>query len=341
MPRLRVPHNCRVAGGRRFRTTAQDTTVTLNPTRWQAHLAIARLDHAVKNVFVLPGVVIPLSLGEVPYDAALAARLALGLLAVTLISHSNYVLNEILDAGADRFHPTKRQRPAASGLIHTPLAYVQWLAMMAAGMALAFTISWQFAASAAALWIMGCLYNIPPLRTKDLPYIDVLSESINNPLRLLQGWYIATAALIPPVSLVMAYWMVGAYFMGLKRFSEYRSLNDSALAGAYRKSFRYYTERSLLVSVMFYAAAAMMLFGAFIMRYRVEWILSFPFVALVMAIYLHLAFDRDSAVAHPEKLYREPLLMTAAVLCVAVMLLLLWVDLPLLDRIFVPTLPHR
>ena len=28
---------------------------------------------------------------------------------------------------------------------------------------------------------MGVVYNVPPLRTKEWPYLDVLSESVNNP----------------------------------------------------------------------------------------------------------------------------------------------------------------
>ena len=34
---------------------------------------------------------------------------------------------------------------------------------------------------------MACVYNVPPVRSKDQPYVDVLSEAINNPLRLLAG----------------------------------------------------------------------------------------------------------------------------------------------------------
>jgi hypothetical protein len=45
---------------------------------------------------------------------------------------------------------------------------------------------------------MGCIYNIPPIRSKDVPYIDVLSESINNPLRMLAGWFIASTASVAP-----------------------------------------------------------------------------------------------------------------------------------------------
>jgi hypothetical protein len=126
--------------------------------------------------------------------------------------------------------------------------------------------------------------------------------------------------------------------MALKRFSEYRQFGNPVLAAAYRKSFRYYTETSLLVSVTFYASAAMLFFGAFIMRYRVEMILSFPFVALVMAIYFRLAFEHDSAIQNPEKLYREPLLIGALVVCLAVMVSLLLIAVPLMHRMFVPTL---
>lgn len=306
--------------------------------RLKAHIAIARLDHSIKNVFVLPGIAVPMSMARIPLNSTLILHLLCGFLSVTLIACSNYVLNEILDAPFDRFHPVKKFRPAACGLISIPVAYAQWILMMAAGLTMGSFVSWQFTVAAAALWIMGCLYNIPPFRTKDLPYVDVLSESINNPLRMLQGWYMVTTALIPPVSLLLAYWMVGAYFMALKRFSEYRQFPDPLLAAAYRKSFRYYTEPSLLVSVTFYASAAMLFFGAFLMRYRVEMVLSFPFVALVMAIYFHLAFEPHSAVQNPEKLYRQPLLIGAVVVCLAVMVSLLLIDLPFMYRVFIPTL---
>src|SRR5271165_1945764 len=86
----------------------------------------------------------------------------------------------------------------------------------------------------AALWIMGCVYNIPPVRTKDVPYLDVLTESINNPLRMLLGWYAVTSVLVPPVSLLLSYWMIGCYFMALKRFSELSEIRNKTVAGAYR-----------------------------------------------------------------------------------------------------------
>ncbi|HWE52160.1 MAG TPA: UbiA prenyltransferase family protein [Bryobacteraceae bacterium] len=300
-----------------------------------AHLAIARLDHSTKNIFVLPGIVVAYSAigGGMQLSVALW-RIAVGFVACTLIACSNYVLNEVLDAPYDRHHPAKRSRPAANGRVHIPLAYAQWLLMMIAGLLLGFLVSPAFAAVCAGLWVMGCIYNIPPVRTKDVPYLDVLSESINNPLRMLMGWYMITEAVVPPVSLLIAYWMIGAFFMALKRFSEYREIGNHVLAGEYRRSFRHYSEQSLLVSVTFYASAAMLFFGAFIARYHLELVLSFPFVALTMAVYFLLSFEKNSPVQHPEYLYREPRLMVPVVISAVALTVLLFINIPQLPRFF-------
>ena len=305
------------------------------PTRVRAHISIARLDHSTKNVFVLPGIVVAYSAigGAIPLET-LIVHIVLGIVACTLIACSNYVLNEVLDAPYDRYHPTKKFRPAASGLVSIPFAYVQWIAMMLAGLAVGWQISPNFTAVCLSLWVMGCIYNIPPIRTKEVPYLDVLSESINNPIRMLMGWYIVTAAVIPTISLLIAYWMIGAYFMALKRFSEYRQIGDPGRAAAYRRSFRFYTEQSLLTSVVFYAAAAMLFFGAFVARYRLELVLAFPLIALVMSQYFLLSFEKDSPVQNPENLHREPRLMVPVIGCAALLAILTFVQIPQFRQLF-------
>jgi 4-hydroxybenzoate polyprenyltransferase len=304
-----------------------------------AHLQIARFDHWVKNVFVLPGVVVALGLDPRPIGWPLAVRLALALLSTGMVASSNYVLNELLDGRFDALHPTKRDRPVPSGRVSVPLAYVQWLVMMALGLALAWRVGLPFTLTMLWLWVMGCIYNIPPVRSKDLPYVDVLSEAINNPIRMLAGWFVVEPKAVAPASLLLSYWMVGCYFMAIKRFSEYRMIGSAERASSYRKSFAHYDERRLLVSITFYASAAMLFLGAFIMRYRLELIFSFPFVALVMAVYLSVSFKPDSAAQAPEKLYKEPALMASVITCAVVMSVLCFVDIPSLQRIFAPTAP--
>lgn len=306
--------------------------------RLAAHASIARLDHSIKNIFVIPGIVIPISLLH-SWPSNLWRNLVLGFLATTFVACSNYVINEVLDAPFDRLHPIKKNRPAARGLVSVPIAYIQWIAMMLIGVVIAIQISAAFTIVAVLLWIMGCVYNIRPIRTKDVVYLDVLSESVNNPLRMLLGWYMVTSQLVPPVSLLCCYWMLACYFMGLKRFSELREIGRRDVAGSYRKSFKHYTEQSLLQSVVFYSSFSMLLFGAFIIRYRMELILSFPIVAWVMCTYFNMAFTAESAVQNPEKLYKEPLLMAELGIAVVVITLLLFVDIPWLATVFTPSIP--
>lgn len=304
------------------------------------HLQIIRADHWVKNVFVLPGIVVAFAVSPSSLSYPLLFRILIGLAAICLVASSNYVINEVLDAPFDIQHPIKCNRPVPSGQVSLPLAYAQWIVLMLVGVGLGTLISISYAVVLLVLWIMGCAYNIPPLRTKDVPYLDVLSEAVNNPLRMLAGWYIVGPRdVILPASLIFSYWMVGAYFMAMKRFAEFREIADPARAASYRKSFAYYTEQRLLVSIMFYASASMLFLGTFIVRYRLELILSYPWLALVMAVYLDLAFKENSAVQAPENLHREPRLMATVITCTVVMTVLFFVDIPWLHQIFAPTLP--
>jgi decaprenyl-phosphate phosphoribosyltransferase len=303
----------------------------------RAHIEIARLDHWVKNVFILPGIVAALAIDRSRIRSIRVSDILIGLFAYCLIASSNYVLNELRDAPFDLFHPVKSLRPVPSGHVNVSLAYAEWIVLMLAGLGLGLKISLPFTLTLVALWIMGCVYNLPPLRTKDLPYVDVLSEAVNNPIRMLGGWYLTLTTAIPPLSLLLTYWMAGCYFMAIKRFAEFREINDPERSAAYRRSFRYYTEPRLLISIIFYAAQAMLFFGAFLMRYRMELVLAFPLIALVMAQYFALAFDQHSAAQHPETLYRNKLLMASVISCSALLTILMFVNIPFLHRMFAPT----
>ena len=313
---------------------AQDSPLSSSSSRatLAGHISICRFDHWVKNVFVLPGIV--LGMTDSGLWSGLLERTALGMLSVGLVASSNYIINEILDAPTDLHHPVKRLRPIPSGRVSIPLAYLQWLLFMLAGVGVALLVSTALAWTMVFLWVMGIVYNVKPLRTKDVAYLDVVSESVNNPIRMLAGWFIAGGPKAPPASLLASYWMVGAYFMAIKRFAEFREIADHRRLAAYRKSFASYTEPSLLVSIMFYASSAMLMFGAFLARYRMEMILGVPLIALVMAIYLKIAFEPNSAVQHPEYLYKNKLLVFAVTACAVVLVAMLFIDVPQLYKVF-------
>jgi 4-hydroxybenzoate polyprenyltransferase len=302
--------------------------------RIAAYASIARPDHWLKNVFMLIGVVLAFFYKPALFEGFEWIKLFLGFAATCLVASSNYVINEILDAPTDANHPEKHNRPIPSGLVSLPLAYAEWLLIGAAGFTLAWLVNWPFFAAAVSLWVMGLIYNVRPVRSKELPYIDVLSESVNNPIRLVLGWFVVSASTIPPVSLLVAYWMVGAFFMGSKRFAEYRMIGDKSRASAYRKSFAHYDDNRLLISMFFYASAAAMFLGIFIIRYHLELILSIPLIAGFFSMYLRVALKPDSAAQAPERLFRESGLMIYLVVCVAAFVLLMFVRIDALYHLF-------
>jgi hypothetical protein len=181
---------------------------------------------------------------------------------------------------------------------------------------------------------MGVAYNVPPVRTKELPYLDVLSESVNNPLRLFLGWFALVADKLPPLSLALTYWMVGAFFMATKRFAEYRHIGDPEVAEQYRKSFGYYTEERLLVSMFFYATMCALFAGVFIVRYHVELILFVPVAAGFFAYYLKLGLQDDSPTQNPEKLYKEQGFLLYMMLSMILFVLLMFTNIPALYDLF-------
>lgn len=309
--------------------TADHKTCRLWP-----YVQIARLEHWFKNVFMLLGVV--LALFYVPTLATLGMlwHLILGLAATCLIASSNYVINELLDASHDRFHPVKKHRPVPSGKVRRPLAIAEWLFLGMLGIGLASTVNRSFLLSGVALWVMGVFYNVPPIRTKELPYLDVLSESVNTPLRLLLGWFVLIETKLPPLSLILAYWMAGAFFMATKRFAEYRRLGDRDTALRYRQSFAYYTADRLLVSMLFYVTVGALFAGIFIVRYHLELILFVPVAAGFFAYYLQLGLRHDSPVQHPEKLFQERGFFMYTTMSMVIFVVLMFVHIPFLYSVF-------
>ncbi len=302
------------------------------------YISIARPDHWFKNVFVLPGIAFAAMLNQVPFSE-IYVKVIIGLISVCFVASANYVINEWLDAEFDQFHPVKKNRPSVVGNMKPALVYLEYAAFSVAGLALSYTISPYFLATNFFLLVMGFLYNVKPFRTKDKVYLDVLSESVNNAIRLMLGWFIVISFPLPPVSLLLGYWMGGAFLMAVKRYAEFRFIGNAGEAGLYRRSFKYYTEEKLLISAFFYALIAIFFLGVFLVKYRVELVLSVPFFAVLFTWYLYIGMKKDSAAQNPEHMYREKKFLIFTVVLVVVVTALLFIDIPeltwLLDNAFI------
>src|ERR1051326_8834601 len=94
----------------------QLTQVPARPTI-RGHIQIMRIYHWFKNVFVLPGIIAAVGSDPTHVPGGLWINVLVGIFATCLVASSNYVINQVLDAPTDRFHPVKFARPVPSGRV--------------------------------------------------------------------------------------------------------------------------------------------------------------------------------------------------------------------------------
>jgi 4-hydroxybenzoate polyprenyltransferase len=297
------------------------------------YLALARFDHFTKHIFIVPGIVLAYVLRGRPPHFPLA-QVILGLVAAICIASANYVINEYLDREFDKHHPTKSRRRAVACDLRGNIVKLEWAAFTLVGLACAWLGSTTLFVTACIFGLQGIVYNVPPLRSKDKPYWDVISESINNPLRLTIGWVIVDPTTLPPSSVILAYWFGGAFLMAAKRYSEYREIvgsHGTELLVRYRASFAGYSEESLSISCFVYGLLSTFFLAIFLIKYRVEYLVVAPAVIALFGYYLALSTKPASSAQNPEKLFREPKLIGLVILLAALFIIATYVDMPALS----------
>ncbi len=304
---------------------------------WIHYLRVMRIDHWLKNVFILFGHMVALGLlpGLLVWERipTIAWAVFFSLIPACLVASANYILNEILDAPFDRTHPTKKYRAVAAGLVNIPVLWVLMAGLIVAGFAFAlwfFNLSYNL--SLLLLLISGLVYNVRPFRFKDRAFLDVIAESFNNPIRLWLGWYsLGPANSFPPLSILLAWWFFGALLMAGKRYSEYRFIGNADRSARYRKSFSVYTERSLVISMIVYANFFCFCMGVAITHYRPNLIFVFPVVVGAIGVYFNRAMTDEGARLEPEELLKNPLIIAATFLTVVIGAILAWLPFDLIN----------
>ncbi len=218
------------------------------------YLDLLRVTHWFKNSFLLVGaaaffLVYP---SVVVLNITTILNLFLAIFLTSLISSANYIINQITDLKFDKQHVDKKKRPLPSGKIPILFAYVICLVLFVLSVIFSRIFFHSlFQVVILIFFIAGIIYNIRPVRFKDVPYLDVISESFNNPIRFLLGWYVFTLN-FPPLILLFWSWALGAFLMTAKRYDELLFYGKELVP--YRQTFKVYSLFKLKNMMLIYFA---------------------------------------------------------------------------------------
>jgi 4-hydroxybenzoate polyprenyltransferase len=269
-----------------------------------------RLERWPRSLAIIPGFVAaavlePSSFSSKSYIIS-ALLLILAFFLTLLISTSNYIINEIADAPSDAHHPAKKDRPLVKKLISVKILMTLWAILVSAAFIAAYIFfNTDLLLSLAALLTAGMLYNIPPVRVKDIPFLDSTLESANNPIRFLTGWFVLTTN-FPPLTLLISWWAFGNFLMVGKRVAEKKFLSPEESAG-YRLSLKKYSAKNLVIFMVLNGVIFILTFSFFAIETEMYTLLvSVPFILFYLGMFMKKSVqDRDGA-EEPEKLLKNP-----------------------------------
>jgi 4-hydroxybenzoate polyprenyltransferase len=182
-------------------------------------LRLMRPRQWVKSGFILA----PLFFGAKLNSSESYAPLSAALISFSLVSSAVYILNDICDAKADRYHERKRLRPIASGAISPGVAGGLGVLLLAAATATAFAAALppSFYTVLASYLLVNLGYS---LGLKHIAVLELFMVSSGFVLRLLVGGIVTDIELSPWI--IVATGMISLLLVTGKRRADLALNND-------------------------------------------------------------------------------------------------------------------
>ena len=260
-----------------------------------------------KNGIVFMAFIFSINQEWVPEDFStwdhMLAQALLTALVFCGVSGAGYLINDVRDVESDRLHPTKRNRPIASGKLAPKAALVWALFFIAVGVIVAFLIDWRTGAVVVGYIGLQITY------TTVLKYeviLDVMAISAGFVLRALAGAYAIDVPTSPWLYVVTA---LGALFLAItKRRAEVNLLAEGATS--HRAVLLHYTpsfldQMTAMVTASTVIAYALYTFTAEALPENHLMMLTIPFVAYGVFRYLFLSLTRNEGGSPEEVLLKD------------------------------------
>jgi 4-hydroxybenzoate polyprenyltransferase len=199
----------------------------IRPKQWYKNIVIGAAIFFSKNIT----------------NADMLIAVVIGFFSLCMISSSSYVINDIVDAQADKNHDQKKHRPIPSGRLNPKIAIFLSILMLCLGLYLATLVNNAFLGIAAFLFGLISAYNF---FIKNIAFADISLLSANFMVRAIAGAFAINVA--PSPWLVLGTYLLALFLAIAKRKSDLQILGENAKK--YKKVFEVYTKEFLEQSLL-------------------------------------------------------------------------------------------
>jgi len=273
------------------------------------YLVLARPHHYSKNLFVLS----PLFFGRLLTDVIALKQALLAFIVFCLAASSVYVFNDICDIAYDRLHPTKKNRPLASGQISVRQALVFASILLTLSLSISFGLLKLSITSMLLAYIgLNILYS---LGLKKIAIVDIHCIAIGFVLRIWAGGF----AVGLPISnwLIIVTFLLALFFALSKRRDELLAITENATT---RPSITGYSLEFVMAAMVIMAGVVIVCYilytvspeitgkhGSDKLYYTIFWVI------LGFLRYMQITFVYQKQGSPTELLFRDPFLLAIGI----------------------------
>ncbi len=280
---------------------------------WLAFFENLRPRQWTKNLLLFAGVIFARELG----NSACVKRAVMGAVVFCFSSGVIYVFNDLADRDLDRRHPTKRNRPIASGRLPADLAIKMGGVLLVLCLVAAWALGPLFLAGVCFFFIWNLLYT---RWLKGVPVLDVSGIGMSFVIRASAGVLVLLPSCpdvgISPWLLLCTFFL--SLFLGFcKRRDEFLKLGPQK--GGTRPVLLGYSEAMLNAMIGISFGLTLMMYSLYtIWPDTIEQfgtnnlIYTIPFVLAGLGRYLYLVYQEDRG-GRPHEILLNDLLLQALV----------------------------
>jgi 4-hydroxybenzoate polyprenyltransferase/phosphoserine phosphatase len=191
-------------------------------------LKMLRVHQWCKNTLIA----VPMVLSHEYFNATMILQCVLAFISFSAVASAIYIVNAFFDLALDRQHPTKRNRPFASGVLSIPFGLVSIGVLLVVGIGAGLLVSWPFVGVLAGYIVITTAYS---LALKRMLLIDVLTLAGLYTVRVIAG---AAATGVGVSFWLLAFSMF--FFLSLALVKRYVELDSPSLIPGERIAGRGY-----------------------------------------------------------------------------------------------------